>query len=78
MDLYSSYVQFMDGTHDNYIGLAENGLVIMGYAKKAFGKEVIMTHSRMIAPDVDEVTDDMKIEAKVWYGIRENMEGMHI
>ena len=37
-----------------------------------------MTHSRMIAPDVDEITDDMKIEAKVWYGIRENMEGMHI
>ena len=78
MNFYASYVQFTDGTHECYIGLCENGLVVKRYATEKFGKDVLMTHSTIIAPDVDEITGDMEMNAKIWYGIHERMGGMNV
>ena len=78
MHYYVSFVQFTDGTHDMFAGLAENGLIIKDYAEKQFGKDVMMTHSSMLVPDVKEITDDMRRDAEVWYRVREIIGGISI
>ena len=74
MNYYASYVQFTDGTHDLYAGLAKSGLDIQQCAKEKFGKDVLFTHSTIIAPNVEEGPDSMYMEARIWYGIHEKME----